>query len=467
MRIKTIIVSGALSALAITGGIRFSAPSHAEWGVLVLGLPHRISTNDAFQAVTYYVLKQTHEPVFRKDDGQKYHSKILRRWSRNPESSEYEFCPNTFLRFNDSADFSFPFFLAHIRRVTNAYDLSASIKTQGDCVQVKFPHSQKRYLDVLTYYENAPTIRRTDRIEDGLGQYSIVFMSSDTIALERKEHVSSGYNKVVFYEYKGKDDPNLQNRNIKDFNTIPMYDVPAWAVREYFSFNTVEMKSVNLIINHPDLGVRKAVYNCLNVADLRHALFPLKKDFYNIKTVLPIGMPGATGGVPSQQCDLYRHQATGIPLTFANWNKDIQASLIGYIDSVNKQTGMNIRVVNYDPRDLVAKIHETPHPYNMVVIVMDAIHPDYAAFLALFVAKKGYHDFTIKGLANKYNAIQNEDIPGKKVDLARSFAEELVNQAGVLTLYQNVKTYYYPKELKHFALGKGFLQYPEVSALQI
>ena len=128
---------------------------------------------------------------------------------------------------------------------------------------------------------------------------------------------------------------------------------------------------------------------------------------------------------------------------------------------------MNIHVVNYDPRDLVTKIHETPHPYNMVVIVMDAIHPDYTAFLSLFVAKKGYHDFKIKGLADKYNAIQKEDNAGRKIDLAMDFAEELVNHAGVLTLYQNVKTFYYHKELKHFAVGKGFLQYPEVSGLQI
>ena len=466
IRTKTIILVLSLSGIVAAGWLFFRGHSGPEWGVLVIGLPSRISTKDAFQTTSYYILKQTHEPVLRKDDGQKYSSKILKSWRRNLESSEYEFCPDTFIKFSDTAPFSSAFFLSHMESITGAYDASASVKRLGDCVFVSFQHGRKGYLDYLTRYENAPSIRRTEYIEDGLGKYSVESVSQDTIVLKRKEPVSDGYEIVSFHEYKGKNDPNLQNRNIKDFNLIPISNVPDWATAGYFSLDTVELKSINLIINHHNLEVRKAVYNCLNTTELRHSLFPLKKDFYDIQTILPIGLPGASGGTPTQQCAAYMGKAP-VPLVFANWNEDSRVPLTEYINALNARTGMKVRVVNYAPKDLLKKIHSSPHPYNLVVIILDAIRPDYSAFFPPFFSENGYYDFDLGALREKYVALQKEEDPGKKARLATGVAQELADKAVVLTLYQNVKILYFPKEIKHLAVGKGFLQYPEVAALQI
>lgn len=466
MRVKIIVVLTALCGLIAAARIFVSGPSTTEWGVLVFGLPTGVSVKNASQNTGYYILKQTHEPVFRKDDGQKYRSKILKSWSRNLESSEYEFCPDTSLKFNDTETFTAQRFLSHIKLVTGEYDPSASINTLGDCAQVRFARGRKDYLDFLTHYENAPELKRSEEIADGLGKYTIETISKDAISLRRKEKAADGYNTVVFYEYKGKKDPNLQNRNIKDFNLIPLYDVPEWAVRSYFSFNTVEMKSLNLIINHPDKKVRKAVYNCLDTAALRHSLFPQKKDFYDVKTILPIGISGARGGAPLQQCDALKHKGSP-PLKFANWNEDARVPLTEFINSVNARTGLNIQVVNYAPGDLVKVIHSPPHPYNLVAIALEAIRPDYSMFFSYFFAENGYYDFGLRGLRQKYKNTLKEDDAVIKGRLAAELAQELADEALVLTLYQNVKILYYPKEIKHLAVGKGFLQYPEVAALQI
>lgn len=466
MRIKTIAILAAFCGLTVAAWLFFSRPAATEWGVLVFGLPSSVSVKNASQNTSYYILKQTHEPVFRRDDGQKYRSRILKRWARNLDSSEYEFCPDTGLKFNDTESFTVQRFLSHIALVTGEYDPSASVNGLGDCVNVRFSHSRKGYLDFLTHYENAPEIKRTEDIWDGLGKYTAQTISKDAITLKRKEKTAGGYDTAVFYEYKGKKDPNLQNRKIKDFNLIPLYDVPEWVVRDYFSMNTVEMKSLNLIINHPDKKVRQAVYNCLDTAALRHSLFPQKKDFYDVQTILPIGITGAKGGEPIQQCDTLKYKWTP-SLKFANWNEDASTPLTEYINSVNSKTGMNIRVVNFAPGELVKTIHSPPHPYNLVAIALEAIRPDYSMFFSYFFSEKGYYDFGVYGLRQKYMEMLKEEDTGKKGELAAELAQELADEALVLTLYQNVKTLYYPKEIKHLAVGKGFLQYPEVASLQI
>lgn len=466
MRVKTIAIPAALCGLIAAAWIFISRPATSEWGVLVFGLPSSVSVKNASQNTGYYILKQTHEPVFRKDDGKKYRSEILKRWARNLESSEYEFCPDTDLKFSGTEAFTAQRFLSHIKLVTGEYDPSAAINAIGDCVQVRFTRGRKDYLDFLTHYENAPELKRSEEIRDGLGKYTVETISKDAITLKRKKKTVGGYDAVVFYEYKGKKDPNLQNRNIKDFNLIPLYDVPEWAVRDYFSFNTVEIKSLNLIINHPDKKVRKAIYNCLDTAALRHSLFPQKKDFYDVKTILPIGMSGARGGEPLQQCDALKYKGSP-PLKFANWNEDARVPLTELINLVNSRTGLNVQVVNYAPGDLVKVIHSPPHPYNLVAIALEAIRPDYSMFFSYFFSENGYYDFSLYGLRQKYENMLKEDDAVTKGRLAGELAQELADEALVLTLYQNVKILYYPKEIKHLAVGKGFLQYPEVAALQI
>jgi len=324
----------------------------------------------------------------------------------------------------------------------------------------------KSYLDFLTLYENAPGIKRREGIEDGLGQYAVETISKDAIVLKRKKKVLGGYNTVSFYEYTGKKDPNLQNRNIKDFNLIAIFDVPEWVVREYYGFNTVEMKSMNLIINHPDLKVRKSVYNCLNTARLRNSLFPEKRNFYAIQTILPIGVLGARGGAPRQECDSLK-SGISVPLKFANWDEAGRVTLTEYINSINKSAGMNIQVVNYDPRELIKTIHSSPHPYNLLVIALETIQPDYPTLFSYFFSKNGFYDFRLDALQLKYENMLKEENISKKNALAVQLAQELADKALVLPLYQNVKTLYYPKEIKHLAVGKGFLQYPDVAALQI
>lgn len=452
----------ALSAvLAGCGGLH-----NEEWGVLVYGLPQKLSVGNASETTSYYILKQTHEPILRTDDGRTYYSRILKSWKRNLGSSEFLFCPDAAREFSAGENFTAERLFSHLKAITAKFDPKARVYGVNGCVQVDFPRQRKDYLEYLSAYENAPTMSRTPEIEDGLGKFYAESVSNEKIVLNRKDVAGGRYARAVFYEFKGKGDANLQNRNIRDFNLIPGYDVPDWAKHTQNEFNTVELKSVVLIINHNDPAVRKAIYNCINPAVLRSALFPQKKDFYDIKTILPIGMPGALGGIPEQHCARF-HNKVKEELTFANWTAEAGPALQRFADSVRAESGLRIRIVAHNPGELAKKLHTSPHPYNMVVVVQDAIRPNSAAFYPRFVFRDSYYDFPRKDLEYKYKKLMEEQNESKQIAEAAALAEQFAEQAIALPLYQNVKKLYYPKEIRNLNVGKGFLQYPEVAALEI
>lgn len=73
-KIKLPLLSLLLCVLALLG---YSRDSAHTWEVLTGGLPQEISTARAAINSVYYILKQAHEPIFRKNDGQNYISKLL------------------------------------------------------------------------------------------------------------------------------------------------------------------------------------------------------------------------------------------------------------------------------------------------------------------------------------------------------------------------------------------------------
>ena len=70
----TIPLIAVVSIIIFIAGLRNDARD--VWRAMVLALPARISPSE-MSITGYYIIKQTHEPVFRKDDGYNYSSKIL------------------------------------------------------------------------------------------------------------------------------------------------------------------------------------------------------------------------------------------------------------------------------------------------------------------------------------------------------------------------------------------------------
>lgn len=452
--------------LLIAGGVlcgcQKPAPRTDTWEVLLSGLPVRLSIADAGLNGSFYLLKQTHEPLFRQDDGEIFSSRLLLKWSRNIQSSEYLFCPDTSLRFDRDNPLTPAFFYNYIQKTAKAFDRGAEIERHGDCVRIKLA-SHANFLAYLSLFENAPTIKKTEKIEAGLGAFSVETLSAEKVVLKRKQRVSNGYNSLIFHQYKGGGDQNLQNRKISDFNNIPSFEIPDWVRKDYLHFDSPILRSISLIINHPDKAVRKAVFNCLNYDSLRRAYVPQRKDFYDISNMLPVGVPGAEAGAPRQECRGSTVISHPSELTFLNLAYNNDKTLNEVFSAFHKRTGIKIVTRTYPDDQIDAALFQSPRRYNLTIVVMDAVRPNHEAFFEYLIKKTGYFDADNPTLTDLYQKMLKEPEEEKKNALAKTIAEKLDAEALVLPLYQNAATFYYPGNIKNIILGRGFIEYPEVA----
>lgn len=436
-----------------------------SWEVLATGLPQRVSTAGARSNITYYILKQTHEPIFRKSDGQNYSSEILAKWTRSPDYRNFMFCPNRQLAFDSRTPFDFEQFRTHITSVTARYDSGFKLSGAAECVSIAFKAQRKGYLDYLTLYETAPTRLISGQAETGLGPFRVESVSKEKIILFRKVRMRYGYSQIVLHEYAGPKDPNLENRAVKDFNIIPSGDIPNWVKREYARVENVELKSINLIINHPDRKVRSRVYNCIDIPALRSSFFAGKKDFFNIGNILPMGIPGAVPGFPAQVCG--KAAGKGAELRFANWMFGNSGAMAKYAAEFYKKSGIKMRLDSYSPQALVGALHKGPRPFSLVIIVFDAVRPDPSAFFESFAKSDGFHDFEIPEVVSGYRRLFYADDETEQERLSKELADRISAQALALPLYQNIRVIYYPKEINNLTVGRGFLEYPDVAEFRL
>lgn len=441
------------------------------WQTLLPALPPRVSTELAGINVELYILMQTHEPLFRTGDGQNFRSAILRDWSRSLDSKKYRFCPDTSLIFARAQEFSVDSLRTHIDSVNRRFNAAYSITQDSSCVSLEFTNAQQGYFDFLSLYENAPTRKLDDaRLESGLGPYKVREFSATKVVLERKAPIADGYNEIILRLYTGPDDPALSDRRITDFNRIPPSSLPAWVKSEYQDIGGSLPKSLNLIINHPDRRIRKAVYGCLDMDALRRAYFPARSAFYDLKTLLPVGVPGSQPGKPAQVCDV-----TGLPqrnstppLVFVDWADDNEAPLRSLLARFTEKTGIAVELRRTTLSDLASVILQRPHPYNLAVIALDSVRPDAQSFLDYVVTPVGLLDVDLPKASRVYPLMLAEKNTARRQSLTVEIMDEITRQAVVLPLFQDARRFYYPMGIKNINTGDGFQgEYPNIGELRL
>ncbi len=454
-----------LTALFLSGWLFCwgCASKSQEWVVLVNGLPEKISPELASRSVVYYILRQTHEPLFRLDDGENYSSRLLRKWERNISDGSFEFCPDTTLKFNEETSFSSELFSRYISGVARKYDTSAKVTNNNGCFKVAFVGPRTGFLEFLSQYENAPSVRVSAAFEQGLGPFRISHLGDGEAVLVRRIPASSGYNKITLYEYTIWRKSGSNEHLVSDFNRIPPQDVPAWVLNKYSSFNNVTLKSGNLIINHPDKRIRELIYNCVDVRRFRQAFLPAKKDFYSIKNVFPMGVPGAEPGVAEQTCGQSAKARSGAKFTFANWRDDNLKQLSEFAADFNRKTGVKMEIINSTPQELMKNLHKAHRPFNAIVMYLDAIRSEQAAFYEVFLKSDGYLDFPLPKVTKILKQLDAGGDVQHREAVGTAIAAALRKEAVVLPLYQEERVFYYPKDIRNLNVGVGFVEYPEVA----
>jgi len=448
--------------MAACVGCKSGATDVNTWSVLFVSLPESVLLENIEDFNVAYIIKQTHEPLFRQEDGQNFNSRVLANWSRNINYTEYKFCPNTALSFNEHNRFSLEFLSGYLGNVTGKYSRDFQISKEKSCVVVRFPLSQFGYLHFLTKYSNAPSIM-VGMSAQGLGAFRVKTISKESIVLARKESVENGYNTIEIYPYVGQEDNSLRERGISDFNMLSSFQQPKWIVKEYRGVDIVQLRAVSLAINHPNVELRRQLCNCINIDEFRRAVITGRKDFYDIKTVLPVGVPGSKGGRPTQVCTVLKG-LKGTQIVFANHRTNNLKQLAAFAVGFLKKTGIKIIIKQYSPKEMSLMLFDKkrPKPYNMVVAVAGNPNPEQDEFFSAYAGDNSALDHVPTSIRQSFRNLQQENSPDKKRVLAENLAKNLASQGLVLPLYQTTATMYYPPEIKNLNIGRGFLEAPDV-----
>ena len=439
------------------------------WEMLALGVPETVTPEIATINMGYYILKQTHEPLFRKNNQiNQFQSNILSSWEAKSSFKSFSFCLKKKLMFTKRIPFSASDLTVHLKTVMKKNDIEGLVKSKGNCVEVILNQASPKFINIMSLYENAPSQPSTNqKIHYGLGPFVVNSLNATAVKLERKKAISNGYNKIHILAYKGKGDENLNNKMIEDFNRVYISDVPQWVKNGYSNYGVSLLQTINLILNIEDSNVRQSIYNCINIGTLRQALMPKQKQFKDIKTILPIGILGAKEGRPIQKCTGNSKLKSKYEGLFINWKKDSYSILSSYVASLNKKLGASIKLENIGQSELLKAIFQSPHPYDLVILALDSVRPDYAAYYEYFFkAGKSLIDIPLPELEKLYKNLKTSNKSAERLQYVDKINTLLQGKKVVLPLYQEVRRFYFPKRLKNIRAGRNFLEYPEIGEIR-
>lgn len=455
---------GALLLLASICGCQLGANS--TWTALFTYIPESVHVETAVDGTSYYVCRQTHEPLFRHEDGQNYVSRVLSAWSRNLKHTEFKFCPKERLVFEPGQPFSPDFLEKFLSGSTKKYGPPFTLERSGACSVVRFSSPQPGYLNHLSRLENSPSISTGNR-SSGLGPYRIENISKSTVLLQRKTPVSGGYNRIEIRLFGTGEKEPVNLRKVSDFNKLSSFQQPDWVRSEYAGFDNIELRVVGLAINHPDPRVRKVLYNCINPREFRKMAVPSRKDFYDIQTVLPLGVPGALGGTPPQTCSV-PSELKGTSVIFANSRTDNYEQMTQYALEFKKRTGIELVVKNLGSEEVDAMLLDPKRrgQYNLALIVTYNARQDQEGFFVFYVGANKVIGHVPANLDHMLFALERETEPLKKKELAERLADDLGEHALALPLYQTFARLYYPPGIKNLSVGRGFEEIPDIGDLR-
>ena len=456
------VVCPLLASLFLFATVGRAFADNNTWSVLVNGLPANALAGDDMTVGSYYLIKQTQEPLFRKDDGQNFTSKMLKEWGRNQGSSVYKFYPDERLVFDSGVRFTADFLRRHLDRVNKNFGHRYTLAEKDGCVSVEFEGSQKGYLDFLTRYETAPKIKISEKIEEGLGSFRVTEISTSSIVLDRRARIANGYNKIILYAYQGPKDPRLGSTDISDYNLLPEEDIPDSIKKEYVGFGSLDMKVQYLLINVHDKNERDLIYNCIDVDKFRSAFMPAARGMFDVATIFPVGMPGGEPGRPVQKCGPEKRRSYP-ERVFVNYRTDNAQQLHEFFEDFHAKSGIRIKIANYTPSEVIASFYKKPKAYDLVSMTIGALNTSHYTFLSSFLRRDNiYLDVALLKPQRTFLAMENEGDPNKKAEQAIKAERELLAEHVILPLYQQYRKTYYPSEIKNLVIGKEFMAFPEV-----
>lgn len=436
------------------------------WKVAILAVPTEIKPAAAEYTVANYILIQTHEPLFRYDENNQIVSRVLNKWSRTNDFKTFLLCPKQDVAFDEGQKFE----AKDIEKVIyNTWNDSTpfTTKTENNCVTIKFESPRLNFYEVLADIGKAPSRPTSNpQVDIGLGPFKVDKFSKKEVLLSRKKSDrTKQFDKIILENVEIDDKTYLNDRTIQDFNLLPISKRPTWIEKEFASYPVADLEIYVLAQNNPNLKIRRAVANCLNVVDLRNAFFQ-QNDIREIGSLFPIGIKGAVSKRIQQNCTI-EHPIKTKPLIFLNWRQERHQNLVNLFDAFRKKTGIEVRVKDVNSDEFIQTLFMRRSGYDLAILSLSDGRGQPSAYLEIFAdAKKVIHSLHMQKLEKKYAIAINLDDKSLRDKHFMEINDEILSSALALPLFQMAGQVQYPKSLKSPQFGSTFNEYPEVDGIQ-
>lgn len=436
------------------------------WKVLMIGSFDQLKPTASNSDHVSYVLRQTHEPIFRRDENKQVVSRILNNWNRSEDYKSFRLCPNTNLEFANGQNL-------------DASDLENSIKStwsgitkfetkqENGCLSIQFREPRRNFFDALMSFGASPSRPTANpHIEMGLGPFRVEEFSKKRILLTRKQPDSSKrFDKIEIKNTDLMTADQIDDHSVQDFNMLRGSHVPAWVATEYFEYPNSNLENFLLVINVADFKIRQAIYNCIDVPALTEAHGHVKR-INEIASLYPIGISGAKSGKIPQTC-IKRQLNVSKPLVFINPKPENQAKYIKVFDDLTSKTGIPFIVKQISFSDLGHYLTDTHSGYDLAIVAVQNEFADMTDFLELIAdQKKQIHSLSLPDLNQKYNQFKNTSDPVRRQKMGVALNDEILNLALTAPLFQPVIPIYYPKDVTLPSVGSSFTTAPEVDGIK-
>ena len=149
---------------------------------------------------------------------------------------------------------------------------------------------------------------------------------------------------------------------------------------------------------------------------------------------------------------------------FVNWKSNNLKTLEAYFRNFQDNHGIEIVIQNISLNEFIKVVFKKPHPYDIVVIALDATRPNLQPFYKHFFGEK---QNLLDVDTSKIFPIFEKISQNGSIDQINNLNRLIAAHQFILPLYQEVRDFYYPKHIKNLNTGKDFLEYPEIGELQL
>ncbi|USN46711.1 MAG: hypothetical protein H6626_10900 [Pseudobdellovibrionaceae bacterium] len=437
-----------------------------EWNVLTPGVPTRVSPDFKHSLLTSYILKQTHKPIFEYNSEKGYESQILDKWSRDLNYKHFQFCiyePKTLAEDSYFDVNKLELFLNHFFKMEHLKPFIE--RNNKNCLKLTFSHSMRNIFTLLSQREHMPSFPGGQNWENGLGPFTIQSMTDEIVVLTKKGPTSSGIKRINFVNSNSRTVDSFIDR-IDDFNLAPSGWVKRFDLSRFNRFNTQQLKISAIVLNIDDKEARRIIFDCFPIEEFRNAMNPETKAFVNIKSIFPLGIPGAQLGLIARKCSKTKIKQK--PLRFVLWHGDHESRIVSIVKHLSEKTGIRIEVDFLPFNKLNELIYQNQSGYDLIPIKIDTKRKLHSPFFEAFIdPRKLITNQKVPGVLSTYEKLLALERSGQSsTSLAKILEHKLLDESLILPLYQVTKEIFYPKNITGLMIGDDFLDFPEISRIE-